>query len=101
MKVNGRLKLQKFWKKHQRAGRPLQKWLSTVKEAEWNCFADVRRTFGSADLYAKKDKKYVIFNAGGNKYRIVAAVNYGACVVIIIMILSHKEYDKRKWKAKL
>ena len=40
--------------------------------AEWSDFGSVRQTFPAADLF----EKCVIFNIGGNKYRLIAAIHY-------------------------
>jgi mRNA interferase HigB len=43
-------------------------------------------------------KKFVVFNVGGNKYRIVAIVNFKGQIVIVEVALTHKQYDKGRWK---
>jgi mRNA interferase HigB len=40
----------------------------------------------------------VVFDIGGNKYRLIAIVNYRTHIVFIRHILTHKEYDKGAWK---
>lgn len=97
MRVVGRPILETFWQKHRQARKPLTKWLSVVANAEWHGFAEVKRTFGSADSYHGESGTYVIFNVGGNKYRVVTAIRYGICVVVEVA-LTHSEYDKDKWK---
>ena len=44
-------------------------WIAIVKWAEWNEPNDIIATFNSADILGKSSKR-VIFNIGGNKYRI-------------------------------
>jgi len=39
-----------------------------------------------------------VFNIGGNKFRLIARIEYGAKVVFIQYILTHKEYDRGDWK---
>jgi mRNA interferase HigB len=39
---------------------------------------------------------YHVFNVGGNKYRIVAAIHFNSQVTYIRHVFTHKEYDK--WK---
>jgi len=50
--------------------------------------------FGSADWV----KPYVIFNMNGNKFRLIAEVNYRSQTLFIRYILTHQEYVKGKWK---
>jgi mRNA interferase HigB len=51
-------------------------------------------TYGSAD----RVEKYVVFNVGGNKYRLIAIVSYPKGKVYIQHVLTHKEYDRGTWK---
>jgi len=101
VRIIGRLILKDFWAKNTRARSPLNKWYETVNEARWSCFADVRRTFNFADTYHKEDRAYIIFNVGGNKFRVIAAVNYAAQAVVIVMVLTHTEYSRNKLKNRL
>ncbi len=98
MEVIGRLRLQEFWEQHKRAKKPLEKWLQTTEKAIWRNFAQIKQTFGSADLVGVGDRKFVVFNIGGNKYRLVTTVTYQRQIVIIEMALTHIEYDQDKWK---
>lgn len=101
MKVIGKLKLEEFWKRHPKAEKALRRWITITENAEWNGFSNIRNTFNSADLFKKENRRYVIFNAGGNKYRIITVVNFRGYLVVIKVILTHSEYSKEKWKAKL
>ena len=40
----------------------------------------------------------VVFNIGGNKYRLIADVHYNRGKVYIHRILTHAEYDLDLWK---
>jgi len=99
--IVGKLLLQEFWTKHKRAKSPLEKWIQTVEAATWRNFAQVRQTYGTADLFRRYGRTFVIFNIGGNKYRLVTAINYQGQIVVIEVALTHKEYDKNKWKKSL
>jgi len=92
--------LREFWQRHADAQTPLKDWFKTTETAEWQTFMDVRQTFGTADT-AKVDSgnTVTIFDIGGNKYRLIAAIHYNARVVYALMVLTHKEYDTNKWKA--
>lgn len=39
-----------------------------------------------------------VFDIGGNKYRLIALVDYEYQKVFIRAILTHAEYDKEGWK---
>jgi mRNA interferase HigB len=57
-------------------------------------FAELRAVFPHADLVGKA----VAFNIGGNKARLVANIRYDTGIVYVLYVLTHKEYDKGKWK---
>jgi mRNA interferase HigB len=42
--------------------------------------------------------EFVVFNIGGNKYRLIAAVHFNRRKVYVRHVLTHAEYDKGKWK---
>lgn len=87
-------RLRKFWSQHPAAEGPLRAWLKEAKKAEWGKFADVRETYGSADQVAE----FVVFNVGGNKYRLIATIVYSKYQVLVRHVLTHAEYDRGKWK---
>ncbi len=37
-------------------------------------------------------------NIGGNKYRLIAYIVYSAKRIYVREVLTHKEYEKGKWK---
>ena len=99
MKVIGKLRLQEFWAKDKRAKTPFQKWTKTVQDANWYNFANTKQTFSSASWIKVCGKReFVVFNVGGNKYRLVTTVNYQQETAIVEFALTHKEYDKGNWK---
>jgi mRNA interferase HigB len=91
MRVISRKPLKNFAEEHSKAKSPLDAWYREVKEAEWKNFADIRAHFGSADVVAGNR---VIFDIGGNKYRLVVKVAYQIGVLYVKFIGTHKEYDK-------
>ena len=40
----------------------------------------------------------IVFDIGGNKYRLIAEVNYSRSVLFIRRIITHNEYKKGGWK---
>ena len=55
---------------------------------------ELQKTFRDAENVLGQ----VVFNIGGNKYRLIAAVTYQAGTVQIEDVLTHAEYDKGRWK---
>jgi mRNA interferase HigB len=56
--------------------------------------AELRETFPHADQVGK----FTVFNIGGNKVRLIAAVHYNRNKIYIRHVLTHQEYDIGKWK---
>jgi len=54
----------------------------------------VRAVFGSASLVGN----CVVFNIGGNKYRLVARVLYPSQKVFVLRVMTHEEYDDGAWQ---
>jgi mRNA interferase HigB len=86
--------LRSFWEKYPDAEQPLRHWERRVKNAVWTNFADLKRDFGTAD----KVGPFVVFNIGGNKFRLVADVDYKRRIVFVRHVLTHRDYDRGKWK---
>jgi mRNA interferase HigB len=86
--------LQKFAKKHARSRPSLDTWYQAALNVIWRNFDDVKRTFRTADIYGD----CTIFDIAGNKYRLIAIINYNLEQVYIEAILTHSEYDRDKWK---
>jgi len=71
----------------------LDEWYIKTEQNQWNCFADIKQTFNSADSVG--GKRYV-FNIKGNSYRIIALILFGPKIVYIRFIGTHSEYNKIK-----
>jgi mRNA interferase HigB len=91
MRVMTRGRLIRFWRRRPEAEQPLKAWHAEVSAAAWKSPADVRRRHATADFVAGNR---VIFNIGGNNFRLVAKINYPARLVFICFLGTHREYDK-------
>jgi mRNA interferase HigB len=92
-----RKKFREFVKTHRAGAADLAvfyRWAKTTEQALWRKFADVRATFGTADRVGD----LTVFNVGGNKYRVVALIDYARARVYIRHVLTHEEYDREVWK---
>lgn len=70
-------------------------WLNVLKYADWKVPEDIQSTFGSADLLLNGSNR-VVFNIGGNNYRIICKYGFGEKEVhlFICWIGTHTEYTK-------
>jgi mRNA interferase HigB len=73
------------------AEQPLRAWVAVTKAARWKDPPAIKAVFNSADIL--KGGR-VIFDIGGNKYRLVAQVNYARSIVYVRFIGTHREYDQ-------
>jgi mRNA interferase HigB len=90
-------KIREFCQTHSKAASPLEHWYRIVKHETFGSFADVKRVFPSADAVGN----FVVFNIGGNNYRLIAFIRYPLKRVYIRHILTHKAYNRDKWKEDL
>ena len=94
MHVITRKRLNEFAEKYPEAENALADWYRLIKQNDFSNFAELRLMFPSAD----KVGKLTVFNIGGNKIRLIAAIHYNRRKVYIRAVLTHKEYDAEKWK---
>ena len=94
MHIITRKRLNEFAEKFPETESALAHWYKTAKANNFDNFAELRETFSSADQVGK----LTVFNIGGNKVRLIAAIHYNRKKIYIRAILTHSEYDKSKWK---
>ncbi len=91
MRIISRKILREFWGKHPDAQQPLQAWYFDVKHSRWKSPADIKNIYRNASFLM--DNR-VVFNIKGNRYRVVAAVQYDFEIVYVRFVGTHKDYDK-------
>jgi mRNA interferase HigB len=82
--------------RHPECAKALDYWYRLAKRGEFASFSELKMTFGSAD----KVGPLYVFDIGGNKLRLVAAVHFNTGKVFVRGVLTHKEYDAGGWKRK-
>jgi len=80
-----------FWNKHPETEQYVKTWYDSVLKADWQTPNDVKKTFGSASIL-KRNR--VVFNINGNKFRLIAKINYEKQWLFILFVGTHNEYDK-------
>jgi mRNA interferase HigB len=93
MRVIAKRTLREFWESHPRyvdAKGPLEAWHAETLKASWATPQDVKAQFRSASII--KGGR-VVFNIGGNKYRLVVAIDYPRQVCFVKFLGTHKQYD--------
>ncbi len=98
MRVISRTRLRKFWDHpgHMDAEGPMRAWYTHVSNRTvcWHAWAEVKVDFASASIVGN----CVVFNIGGNKYRLVTRILYSSQKVFVLKAVTHKEYDREHWK---
>jgi len=86
--------MQDFGKNHADARRPLARFAALASAAQWKHFPELKQTFPAAD-YAPATGT-VIFNIGGNKYRLIARVDFEDAILSVEAVMTHQDYGKEK-----
>jgi mRNA interferase HigB len=98
MRVISKARLKQFWEipGHEDSEGPLRAWYTHVsnRTVAWQSWVDVKAEFGTASLAGN----CVVFNIGGNKYRLITRILYPSQKVFILKVMTHKEYDEGTWK---
>jgi mRNA interferase HigB len=94
MHIITRKRILEFTKKYPDCSTALESWYRIVKRTDFNSLNELRQTFPSADIVGN----LTVFNIGGNKARLIAAIHYNTHRIYIRHILTHKEYDRGSWR---
>jgi mRNA interferase HigB len=98
MRVISKSRLVQFWEAPGRADAegPLRAWHTHVnsRSAAWQSWGDLKASFAGASIVGD----CIVFNIGGNKYRLVARIRYATQKVFVLKVMTHSEYDEDKWK---
>src|SRR5271170_6264435 len=99
MRVIKRSRVHGFCRAHPDAEASLESWLRIVRHATWLGLTELRSVYPGADaVRVRSGRTVVVFNIGGNKYRMIVAIHYNTSKVYVLRFLTHGEYDKGKWK---
>jgi mRNA interferase HigB len=77
--------------RHARSRKRISVWHAEAKAATWRTPNDIKLRFRNADFLPGNR---VVFDIGGNEYRIIVVAQYAAGVLDIRFAGDHKEYDR-------
>ena len=87
---------------HKDAGPWLVTFFARAEAARWLSITDVRRVYPPADaVIVGSGAVVIVFNACGNKYRLITAIHFNRGKIYILRFMTHAEYDKGLWKNQL
>jgi mRNA interferase HigB len=99
MQVLDRVLIDSWKKSHQSTqgvAKALDVWMLVVEAASWTVPQDVNTTFNSADIIGSNNgKTLIVFDIKGNKFRLVAKINFQLAFVFPIDFLNHTDYSKK------
>ncbi|AOE83332.1 type II toxin-antitoxin system HigB family toxin [Pseudomonas sp. TCU-HL1] len=94
MRITAKSTLRRFWEQnptHADAQGPLQSWHDEALRADWRSPQDIKAQYRSASFCGNNR---VVFNIGGNKYRLVVEMQYRAGIAWVKFIGTHEQYDR-------
>ena len=91
MKVFNTPQIEKAYRKYTDAIGPLQNWYQEVEEADWETPAKLKERYPNASIIRGD---LVVFNIKGNRYRLVARINFRRRLVFVKFFGTHREYDR-------
>jgi len=93
MRVIAKNTLRKFWEQPQYADArgPLESWHDEAVQANWLTPQDIKTQYRNASICGNNR---VVFNIGGNKYRLVVEMQYRAGIAWIKFIGTHARYNQ-------
>ena len=94
MKLISNKMLREFAARHPNAEQPLQDFRHLIERGTYGSLAQLKATFASVDKVGER----FVFNIGGNKYRLIAAIAFQAKLVWVKAVLTHEQYDQGDWK---
>lgn len=94
MHIITRKRLNDFATEHPEVRPALKRWYQLVKSHNFAAFEELRSSFSGVD----KVGKLTVFNIGGNKVRLIAAIHYNRRKIYIRAVLTHEEYNHSDWK---
>lgn len=94
MDIIGREILQKYWEEKRETENSLKTWIQTIEQNDWKHIFELKQTFRFADAVGN----CTTFNIKGNHYRLITQINFQTRTVRILYVLTHEQYDERKWK---
>jgi mRNA interferase HigB len=90
--VYGVAALEEFAKQHAASRKAPASFLAVVRAATWKHFPDAKQTFPATDYAAATGT--LIFDIGGNKYRLIARVDFEEQTLFIQTVMIHQKYNR-------
>lgn len=92
LRIISRKTLVSFWSQpgNQESETPLRTWWTLARKADWASPQKVKDQLANASVLGNNR---VVFNIGGNRYRLVVRFNYPCRIGYIRFVGTHEQYD--------
>ena len=90
MRLVSNRSLREFARRHPQVDAPLQSWRRLMERNRFSGFADLKTLFNAVD----KAGEFFVFDVGGNKFRVIAAIHFNTQTLYVRQVFTHAEYDK-------
>jgi mRNA interferase HigB len=90
VRVISNKRLVDFGALHPEATALLKAWRKCIEASRLLHFADLKASFRSVDRVGD----FCVFDIGGNKYRLIAAVHFDRQLLYVRHVMTHAEYDR-------
>ncbi len=90
MRIISEKAVKTFVEAHPGSRKSMAIWIDLMHAGRWENPAQVKEVFGSADVIPNGR---MVFNVGGNKFRIVCLMGFRSKTVFVRFVGTHKEYD--------
>ncbi|HEX5471428.1 MAG TPA: type II toxin-antitoxin system HigB family toxin [Lacipirellulaceae bacterium] len=80
----------------------LMHWLDTMRRGDWSTPSDLKASFNDVDpVTVDSGRTVYVFNIEHNRHRIIAAIHFNTQSIYVLRIMTHREYDRGRWKEEL
>lgn len=101
MRIITTKRLREFAKLYPTAAPTLDHWTELMLRGHFANLVELRRLLPTADQVTVKSGRIVtIFNIK-NQFRLITALHYNHQLVLVLLLLTHNEYDQGHWKKHL
>ncbi|WP_404299030.1 type II toxin-antitoxin system HigB family toxin [Halomonas sp.] len=91
MRVIAKRTLRGFWERgFDDAETPLTEWYNMLSKSTWQTPQELKADIRTASIL--KGGR-VVFNIGGNKYRVIVAIRYSQQIAWVRFVGTHAQYD--------
>ena len=94
MKIIGKRDIEKYMTRHANAATSLKCWVQKAEQSTWKTPSEIKADFASASFLSGNR---VVFNIGGNNFRLVVIAVYVQGMLVVDWIGTHAEYDKKRF----